>query len=81
MTPLNVVFIDLDDPPPLEGQQVVDAGTLEDLFGLDSGTTNGKPSVVLVGTLPDGRRVTMQTTYALLHTALAACRGRWGEPA
>jgi hypothetical protein len=72
MTPLSIA-LDLDRSPWTDLQSAdPKVGTLSRVGLLRNGTANGKASVALVITMPDGSTVFAQTTWALLRTAFAA---------
>lgn len=50
------------------------------VIGMPQGTVQGKPTVILRATLPDGREVFIETTLALFVVAARALLARYGEP-
>lgn len=80
MTPLIVRIHRAGDPPLYpELADRVRPGTLTTVIGLEGGTVTGKPSVMFL--IEDGETIiAAETTYALLHAAVAAFRGAFGDP-
>jgi len=84
MTTTRVNIISVNDPPPCDGMDAatVDSITLERFVVLEGGTQSGGLSVAMMGTLPNGRTVFMQTTgttFAQLAAALKGAYGRFGQ--
>lgn len=72
MTPLSIVM-DLDANPWTDLQSAdPEVGELTRIGLLRHGTTEGRATVGLVVTLPDGSNVLAQTTWRLLFTAVHA---------
>jgi hypothetical protein len=63
----------------LEGKDI-DAGIVTSVACLPQGMAGGTPSVSVLLTLPDGRRVLAQTSLALLLIACDAFVARHGDP-
>lgn len=59
--------------------RVVDYQGPIDMVVLPEGMTSGKPSVALRLDLPDGTVVIVQTSLAILQTAMGAIKGRYGD--
>lgn len=57
---------------PLDAQLMVAGGDLTAIGLMRNATQDGKAGVLMVVTLPDGRQVAAQTTWALMRTAFAA---------
>lgn len=62
------------------GGKDIDAGEVTSIACLPNGMSSGKPSVSVLLTLPDGRRVLAQTSLALLLTACGAFVAKHGDP-
>jgi hypothetical protein len=79
VTPLRIeVHADgiLREVPP---EKIVEGDDLA-VGGLAAGMTSGKPSVVITATLPDGRRVLLQTSLALYLTSADVLKAAHGDP-
>lgn len=92
MTPLRIVM-DIEVDHLLESvstheeytrafgkmEAVTCVGDVTDVGGLPKGTSGGKATVYVAGHLPDGRPVILETTLALLTTAVSALNARYGD--
>ncbi len=76
-TPLQINLEGDNAWPELDG--AFEGGTLTHLAVLPSGTSGGRPAIMLRGKLDNGDEVVLQTTWNLLYTACLAVRARYGE--
>jgi len=77
--------IDLDIQDGAWGQHITDSATLkhgriERVGNLPNGTSKGLPAFQLLATLDDGSQVIVETTWALIYTAVRGLAAKWGEP-
>lgn len=55
-------------------------GYIERVGNLPNATGKGKPGFQLLAHLDDGTPVVLETTWALMYSAVRALTARWGEP-
>ncbi len=76
MIGLNIKLSDGDVIAYLEQHELVDdVNALEDVVLIAGGTTDGRPAVLLVGTI-DGKKRVLKTTLRLLYNAVQALNAR-----
>ncbi len=78
--PIMDIHVDGDACWPDLDLTTVLHGEITGMAALAGGMESGKPSVTIRIHLDDGRPVLAETSLALLHMALAAFVGRYGEP-
>lgn len=66
------ISLDIEQNPWTDLRPSTPAGALDRIGLLRHGTKDGKASVAVVVSLPDGRKVVGETTWALLRNAVAA---------